>query len=63
MPLTAEHMLHFMPDPIFEEEFFTAGNLDPDCSKICRLLYDYGEKIILSALENGEYAIAVIIAG
>ena len=52
-------MLHFMPDPILEEEIFTAGNLDPDCSTIGRLLYDYGEKFILAALEDGEYAIAI----
>ena len=47
-----------MPDPILEEEIFTAGNLDRDCSTIGCLLYDYGEKIILSVLEDGEYAIA-----
>ena len=46
-------------DPILEEEIFTPYNLDPDCSTIGRLLYDYGEKFILSALEDGEYAIAV----
>ena len=52
-------MLDIFPDPILEEEIFTAGNLDPDCSTIGRLLYDYGEKFILAALEDGEYAIAV----
>lgn len=52
-------MLDVFLDPIIEKEFFTAGNLDPDCSTIGRLLCDYGEKFILSALEDGEYAIAV----
>ena len=47
------------PDVIFEEEVFSSRNLGPDCSTIGRLLYDYGEKFILSALEDGEYAIAV----
>ena len=49
----------FQPTIILEEEIFTAGILDPDCSTIGRLLYDYDEKFILSALEDGEYAIAV----
>ena len=52
-------MLNMFPDPILEEEIFTTGNLDPDCDTIGQLLYEYGEKFILSALEDGEYAIAV----
>ena len=52
-------MLDMFPDPILEEEIFTTGNLDPDCDTIGQLLYEYGEKFILSALEDGEYAIAV----
>ena len=52
-------MLNIIPDPILEDEIFTPRNLDPDCDTIGRLLYDYGEKFILSALEDGEYAIAV----
>lgn len=35
---------------------------DPDCDTIGRLLYEYGEKFILSALEDGECAIAEIEA-
>lgn len=49
----------FLRNSILEEEIFTAGNLDPDCNTIGCLLYDYGEKFILSALEDGEYEIAV----
>ena len=52
-------MLNVFPDPILEEEIFTTSNLDPDCDTIGRLLYEYGEKFILSALEDGECAIAV----
>ena len=52
-------MLHFIPDVILEEEVFSSRNLGPDCSTIGDLLYDYGEKFILAALEDGEYAIAV----
>ena len=52
-------MLDMLPDPILEKEIFPACNLDPDCDTIGRLLYDYGEKFILSALEDGEYANAV----
>lgn len=52
-------MLHFIPDVILEEEIFVPRNLDPNCNTIGDLLYDYGEKFILSALEDGEYAIAV----
>lgn len=52
-------MLNRLPAPILEEEIFTPHNLDPDCDTIGRLLYDYGEKFILSPLEDGEYAIAV----
>lgn len=54
-----EQMLHFIPYVSLEEDVFALNNLDPDCKTIGRLLYDYGEKFILSALEDGEYAIAV----
>ena len=52
-------MLHFVPDIILEEEIFVPRNIGLDCDTIGRLLYEYGEKFILSALEDGEYAIAV----
>lgn len=47
------------PNNILEEEIFTPRNLDPDCDAIGRLLDSFGEKFILSALEDGEYSIAV----
>ena len=47
------------PNNILEEEIFTLRNLGPDCDIIGGLLEQYGEKFILSALEDGEYAIAV----
>ena len=49
----------FQPTIILEDEIFVPRNLGPDCSTIGDLLYDYSEKFILSALEDGEYAIAV----
>lgn len=49
----------FPPNSILEEEFFTPRNLGPDCDIIGGLLERFGEKFILSALEDGEYAIAV----
>ena len=49
----------FQRNIILEDEIFIPRNLDPDCDSIGCLLYDYGEKFILSALEDGEYAIAV----
>lgn len=49
----------FPPNSILEEEIFTPRNLGPDCDIIGGLLEQYGEKFILSALEDGEYAIAV----
>ena len=49
----------FPPDIILEEEIFTPRNLGPDCDIIGGLLERFGEKFILSALEDGEYAIAV----
>lgn len=49
----------FSPTSIFEEEIFTPRNLDPDCDIIGGLLYRFGDKFILPALEEGEYAIAV----
>jgi hypothetical protein len=52
-------MRHYIPDVILEDDIFAPCNLDPDCDTIGRLLYDYGEKFILSALKDGEYAIAV----
>lgn len=52
-------MLHFIPDVILEDEIFIPRNMDPDCDTIGRLLYEYGEKFVLTALEDGKYAIAV----
>lgn len=52
-------MHHFAPDVILEEEIFVPCNIGPDCDTIGQLLFEYGEKFILSALEDGEYAIAV----
>lgn len=52
-------MLHFILDVILEEEVFASHNLGPDCSTIGDLLYDYGEMFLLSALSDGECAIAV----
>lgn len=49
----------FPPNNILEEEIFTPRNLGPDCDIIGGLLERFGEKFILSALEDGEYAIAV----
>lgn len=49
----------FPPNNILEEEIFTPRNLGPDCDIIGGLLEQHGEKFILSALEDGEYAIAV----
>ena len=53
-------MCLFKPNNILEEEIFTPHNLSPDCDIIGGLLYRFGEKFILSALEDGEYAIAVV---
>ena len=52
-------MILFTPNNNLEEEIFTPRNLDPDCDTIGRLLDSFGEKFILSALEDGEYSIAV----
>ena len=49
----------FPPNSILEEEIFTPRNLGPDCDIIGGLLYRFSDKFILSALEDGEYAIAV----
>lgn len=46
------------PNNILEEEIFVKRNLDPDCSTIGQL-YEFGDKFVLSALEDGEYSIAV----
>jgi len=54
-----EQMNLFPPNNILEEEIFTPRNLGPDCDIIGGLLERFGEKFILSALEDGEYAIAV----
>lgn len=51
-------MLSRSSAPILEEEIFPVCNLDPDCDTIGRLLFDHGQKFILSALSDGEYAIA-----
>ena len=44
----------FPPNNILEEEIFTPRNLGPDCDIIGGLLYRFGDKFILSALEDGE---------
>ena len=49
----------FPPNNILEGDIFTQSNLGPDCDIIGGLLYRFGDKFILSALEDGEYAIAV----
>ena len=49
----------FTPNNILEEEIFTPRNLGPDCDIIGGLLERFAEKFILSALEDGEYSIAV----
>lgn len=49
----------FTPNNILEEEIFTPRNLGPDCDIIGGLLEWFAEKFILSALEDGEYSIAV----
>ena len=49
----------FPPNNILEEEIFTPRNLGPDCDIIGGLLEGFAEKFILSALEDGEYSIAV----
>lgn len=43
----------FPPNNILEEEIFTPRNLGPDCDLIGGLLERFGEKFILSALEDG----------
>ena len=48
-----EQVSIFPSNSILEDEIFIPRNLDPDCSTIGRLLYEYGEKLILSALEDG----------
>lgn len=52
-------MPHSAPDLTLEDEIFVPRNIGPNCDTIGNLLYDYGEKFILSALEDGEYSIAV----
>lgn len=52
-------MLHFVLDIILEEGIIVPRNIGLDCDTIGRLLYDYCEKFIMPALEDGEYAIAV----
>ena len=52
-------MSFFPPNNILEEEIVTRRNLDPDCEAIGHLLERFGEKFILSALEDAEYSIAV----
>ena len=49
----------FPPNNILEEDIFSPHNLGPDCDIIGGLLYRFGDMFILSALEDGEYAIAV----
>lgn len=45
----------FPPNNILEEEIFTPRNLGPDCDIIGGLLERFGNKFILSALEDGEW--------
>lgn len=52
-------MSFFPPNNILEEEIVTRRNLDPDCEAIGHLLERFGEKFILSALEDAQYSIAV----
>ena len=52
-------MSFFPPNNILEEEIVTQRNLDPDCEAIGHLLERFGEKFILSALEDAQYSIAV----
>ena len=47
-------MNHIPPNNILEEEIFTPHNLSPDCDIIGGLLYRFGDKLILAALEDGE---------
>lgn len=44
----------FPPNNILEEEIFMPRNLGPDCDIIGGLLERFGEKFVLSALEDGE---------
>ncbi len=53
-------MKYFAPDVILEEGIFVPRNIGPDCDTIGHLLYDYGEKFILSALEDGDYTLSSI---
>lgn len=49
----------FLPYIIIEEEIFTPRNLGSECDTVCELQHWFGDKFIFSALEYGEYAIAV----
>ena len=49
----------FPPNSILEDEIFIPRNLDSDCDTIGNLLERFGEKFILSALEDAQYSIAV----
>ena len=49
----------FPPNNILEEEIFTQSNLGLDCDIIGGLLYRFSDMFILSALEDGQYAVAV----
>lgn len=49
----------FPPNNILVEEIFMQSNLGTDYDIIGGLLYRFGDKFISSALEDGEYAIAV----
>lgn len=44
---------------ILEDEIFKPRDIDPDSETIGRLLERFGEKIILLAMEDVEYSIAV----
>lgn len=52
-------MNSYNPNNLFDAEVFTLRNLGPDCDLIGRLLYEFGDMFINSALEDGEYGVEV----
>lgn len=52
-------MHHFTPDAILEDEIFISRNLDWECDRIGQLLFEYGEKFIEPALQDGMYSLAM----
>lgn len=59
LPSKSEHMHHFTPDAILEDEIFISRNLDWECDRIGQLLFEYGEKFIEPALQDRVYFLAV----